>query len=124
MKRLNKKGFTLVELLAVIVILALLIVVVATTALPAMNNAKKNALETYAKRVVENAKSLVAADSSKCTATAKCTVTDIMGSEATEYTSSDIVVTGSLSEGFVVNGTITDGDYTVTITDNSVGDAS
>ena len=42
MKKLNKKGFTLVELLAVIVILALLIIVVATTALPAMNNAKKS----------------------------------------------------------------------------------
>ena len=58
MKKLNKKGFTLVELLAVIVILALLIIVVATTALPAMNNAKKSALNTYAKRVVEQAKTL------------------------------------------------------------------
>lgn len=56
MKKLNKKGFTLVELLAVIVILALLIVVVATTALPAMNNAKKNSLNVYAERLQEKAK--------------------------------------------------------------------
>jgi len=56
MKKLNKKGFTLVELLAVIVILALLIVVVATTALPAMNNAKKNSLTVYAERLQEKAK--------------------------------------------------------------------
>ena len=48
MKKLNKNGFTLVELLAVIVILALLIVIVANTAIPAMNNAKKKALQTYA----------------------------------------------------------------------------
>ena len=60
MKKLNKKGFTLVELLAVIVILALLIVVVATTALPAMNNAKENAIVTYSKRVVDQVKGLYA----------------------------------------------------------------
>ena len=57
MKKLNKKGFTLVELLAVIVILALLIVVVANSVLPAMNNSKQSALKTYAQRVIQAAKS-------------------------------------------------------------------
>lgn len=58
MKKLNKKGFTLVELLAVIIILALLMVVVANTALPAMNNARKNSLAVYAQRLQEKAKEM------------------------------------------------------------------
>ncbi len=51
----NKKGFTLVELLAVIVILALLIIITANTVLPMMNKTKKSAMVTYAGRVVSNA---------------------------------------------------------------------
>ena len=84
MKRLNKKGFTLVELLAVIVILALLIVVVANTALPAMQNTKKSALETYSKRVVEQAKTLYMTDNNACKTTA-CTIANIMGETSTQY---------------------------------------
>ena len=60
--KVNKKGFTLVELLAVIVILALLIVIVANTAIPAMNNAKQSALNTYAQKVVQKAKENCAAE--------------------------------------------------------------
>ena len=58
MIKLNKKGFTLVELLAVIVILALLIVVVANTALPALDNSKKSSLNVYAGRVLNAAKNV------------------------------------------------------------------
>ena len=39
----NKKGFTLVELLAVIVILAVIILIAVTAVIPRMNNAKKKA---------------------------------------------------------------------------------
>ena len=42
MKKLNKKGFTLVELLAVIVILALLMVVLVPKAIEAINNSRAN----------------------------------------------------------------------------------
>ena len=51
----NRKGFTLVELLAVIVILALLIVVTITTVLPRMNSAKKNSMAVFAGRAVQAA---------------------------------------------------------------------
>lgn len=61
--KLNKKGFTLVELLAVIVILALLIVITANTILPMMNNSKKNAMVVYANRVLNAASSMYQADS-------------------------------------------------------------
>ena len=48
----NKKGFTLVELLAVIVILALLIVITANTVLPMMNNSKESGLRVEAQRIL------------------------------------------------------------------------
>ena len=122
MKKLNKKGFTLVELLAVIVILALLIVVVANTALPAMRNAKVNSLKTYAGRVIEQAKAVKLSDENKCTSEAKCTLQDIMGSDVSDaYTSTDIVVTGSVTEGYKVSGNIQDKDgNTANIQNNEV----
>ena len=80
MKKLNKKGFTLVELLAVIVILALLIVVVANTALPALNNSKKKSLTTYAQRVAEKAKAQYMTDELNNSSTKSCyTVSELMG---------------------------------------------
>jgi len=59
----NKKGFTLVELLAVIVILALLIVITANTVLPMMNKSKKNGMVVYAERVLNAASANFQADS-------------------------------------------------------------
>jgi len=54
MKRLNKKGFTLVELLAVIVVLALLMVVAASSIGTALDNSKKKALLTEAQKLSTN----------------------------------------------------------------------
>ena len=51
MMKLNKKGFTLVELLAVIVILALLMVVAASAVGSAQENSKKSALSTEAQKI-------------------------------------------------------------------------
>ena len=62
MLKMNKKGFTLVELLAVIVILALLIVITANTVLPMMNKSKKNAMVVYAERVLNTASASYQAD--------------------------------------------------------------
>lgn len=62
MIKLDKKGFTLVELLAVIVILALLIVITANTVLPMMGNTKKSGMVTYADKVLSNATANVQAD--------------------------------------------------------------
>lgn len=52
MKKLNKKGFTLVELLAVIVILALLMVVATRTIGGSLNKSKQAAIETEAQKLV------------------------------------------------------------------------
>ena len=57
MRNLNKKGFTLVELLAVIVVLALLMVVAASSIGSALDNSKKGALESEAKKLLTNIES-------------------------------------------------------------------
>lgn len=51
MKKLNKKGFTLVELLAVIVILAILMVVAFSVVPGLQNNAKETGMSTEAKKL-------------------------------------------------------------------------
>mgnify|MGYP004659016249 CR=1 FL=1 len=51
MKKLNKKGFTLVELLAVIVILALLMVVATRTIGSTMTTSKYKAMQTEAQKI-------------------------------------------------------------------------
>lgn len=54
--KLNKKGFTLVELLAVIVVLALLMVVAGGSIGKSLENSKKASLKTYGERVAKAAK--------------------------------------------------------------------
>ena len=61
-KKSKKKGFTLVELLAVIVILALLIIITANTILPMLGRTKETGMVTYAKRVLNNAVTSLEAD--------------------------------------------------------------
>ena len=100
MKKLNKKGFTLVELLAVIIILALLMVVVATTALPAMGKARENSLRVYAQRLQDKAKERYMADIK--TGTWIYPVTDLTG-ETQQY------------KGYVVVNSDTTGNIVATV---------
>ena len=143
MKKLNKNGFTLVELLAVIVILALLIVVVANSVLPALNNSKQSALKTYAQRVIQAAKSncmsavmlnggATDSDANKAScgkngtaATDKLNHASVMGVAATEYSVAIYVtksgdkysVTGCVGDksGNVATIAGTNGNETVTV---------
>ena len=55
MKKLNKKGFTLVELLAVIVVLALIMVLTVPSVLTAMNSARQSSFLLYAGKMIESA---------------------------------------------------------------------
>ena len=48
MRKLNRKGFTLVELLAVIVILAIVVGIALTTVLPTLKKSRQNAFELTA----------------------------------------------------------------------------
>lgn len=51
----NQKGFTLVELLAVIVVLAIIIIIAMPNVISAMNSAKLSTFKVYAKRVIQSA---------------------------------------------------------------------
>jgi len=55
MKKLNKNGFTLVELLAVIVVLAVIMLLAVNAVLPQMNKARKNAFVTEAQTFIDAA---------------------------------------------------------------------
>ena len=60
--KLNKKGFTLVELLAVIVILAVVMLIAVTAIGPVMQRATKGGLSSTAQQVAEAASQAVLAD--------------------------------------------------------------
>ena len=62
MFKMNKKGFTLVELLAVIVILALLIIITANTVLPMMKNTEDSGMKIYAEKMMQNALTMLESD--------------------------------------------------------------
>ena len=52
MKRLNRKGFTLVELLAVIVILAIVVGIALVTILPTLENSRKKSFDVAVDSIV------------------------------------------------------------------------
>lgn len=58
----NKKGFTLVELLAVIVVLGIVMGIAAVAITNVLDSTRKNAFVASAKQFVEGAKALVEAD--------------------------------------------------------------
>lgn len=62
MKKLNKKGFTLVELLAVIVVLAFVMVLAAPSVLSSMNSARQSSFMLYAEKMLNSAQSRYQAD--------------------------------------------------------------
>ncbi len=51
----SKKGFTLVELLAVIVVLAIIMIIAVPSVMDSMNNARKGAFRVYAQKVLTTA---------------------------------------------------------------------
>lgn len=56
--KLNRKGFTLVELLSVIVILSVVVLIATNAVVPMMSNAKKQVLATEANKFIATAKTL------------------------------------------------------------------
>lgn len=68
----NKKGFTLVELLAVIVVLAIIILIAMPSVMSAMDKARRNALVTEATEITKIAQTAYADDSMGTGITAIC----------------------------------------------------
>ena len=57
MKKMNKKGFTLVELLAVIVILAILMAIAATNLGPVIDNSRRSSMRSTAQQILSSVQS-------------------------------------------------------------------
>ena len=69
MKNINKKGFTLVELLSVIVILSVIVLIATNAVVPMADSAKKQVLAMEANSLVKAAQTLYiqeSSSSSKC----------------------------------------------------------
>ena len=78
MKKINKNGFTLVELLSVVVILAVVVLIATNAVVPMMGNAKKQVLATEANKFMTAAKTLYVNKSATGT---KCyTYDEVIGS--------------------------------------------
>ncbi len=120
----NRKGFTLVELLAVIVVLAVVILIAVTAVIPRMNNAKKKALVDEALVYLKAAKEAYSFDPQLLNASSCTNVTDLNG----KYVKKDSdnykgAIKTTYSDG-VVSQTIylTDGKFYVSGSDNITSD--
>lgn len=91
MKKLNKKGFTLVELLSVIVILSVVVLIATNAVVPMMSSAKKQVLATEANKFMGVAKTLYVND--KATGTKCYSYEDVINSNLIEK--NDEAYTGS-----------------------------
>jgi len=85
MKKLNKKGFTLVELLAVIIVLAVVMLIAVTAVVPQMNRSRKQAFITEATTILNGAENYFVYKEATGTKVTCATIqTDIIGDYISE----------------------------------------
>lgn len=101
MKKINKKGFTLVELLAVIVILGVLLLIAVPSVTNIINNSKKKAFVSAAKLMIENVESAASIERTTEGALTACyiNIDDIKverGSKGTGY-----IIVGTDGKGMI-----------------------
>lgn len=121
----NKKGFTLVELLAVIVILAIIALIATPIILNVIDDAKEGAAKSSALGFIDAAEKNIATkmvkDSTYTVPTAISTEDiasyDMKGTKPT-------AVALSLSKGVITNGTIAVDGYTITIVNGAASSVS
>ena len=104
----NKSGFTLVELLAVIVVLAIIMIIAVPAVLDSMENARKGALKVYAQNAIRKAMEKHQTDMLKDTNATekKCyTITELKmenGGDAYNGYVEYVPATGSASAKYIV----------------------
>ena len=106
---MNKKGFTLVELLAVIALVSILSIIAIPNVVSTINNSKKNTFLTDAKRMVSKAEYLISLN--------KTDRSNVKNGNVKTYTYSDLNEKGEFSTD-ADNGSFDSGTY-VKVTYNS-----
>jgi len=110
----NKKGFTLVELLAVIVVLAIIMIIAVPAVMNAMNDARKNSFKIYAQKVLNTAETNYQANLLTGTTINNCyTITDLMGDSVGNY-KGYVQIDNSVIDSPVFTITISDNNYSYT----------
>ena len=85
MKKLNEKGFTLVELLAVIVVLASIMVLTVPSVLSSMNSARQSSFLIYAGKMLEAAQGKYQSESLLTTPSTCYNLSALSGNGSTQY---------------------------------------
>ena len=132
MKRLNKKGFTLVELLAVIVILAIVVGITLVTVLPTIKQARQEAFDVTAQTAADYFTkqyelSIVGQDTDKLTFHTKATAFaaneyTLAGIKAANYSAATWYIT-STGRACVELTASDEGEYNNIDTDTASSDA-
>ena len=98
MKKLNRKGFTLVELLAVIVILAIIVGIVFPQIMNSINNSRISAIHTSAKEIVRWWENAVGADALVTDESQRQIPSDILSNVTTDWKCMDSITSASTSK--------------------------
>lgn len=85
MKKLNKKGFTLVELLAVIVVLAIIMVLTLPTIMNSLSSARQSTFLLYAGRMLDTAADKYQSDALLGSGKACYTISQLNGENTKNY---------------------------------------
>ena len=127
---MKKKGFTLVELLAVIAILAILVIIALPNVMGMFNNAKKSSFETEVKEILKGAQQQWMMDSVSGTAQAVTVYgvgTKKVGTDPAAKALTSVDIRSGLSYYVKMNGTgkiiaaaFSDGTYAWVKTDTDI----
>ena len=125
MKKLNKKGFTLVELLAVVVILAVLMLVAVTAVGPAIANSKKSGFFSSVSSMIDAATIYAASEGVTTTTCIKASTLSTKGYLSLKDAQFKGAVLITASGGAVTGYTAlaTNGDYSIGTVNNLAGTA-
>ena len=93
----NKKGFTLVELLAVIVILAIILVIAVPKILTVIDDTRKESLKSSALMVIDSAEREYATRTALGTATAGMTCADVATLSSADFGTCTLSFTNGLA---------------------------
>lgn len=119
MKKLNKKGFTLVELLAVIVVLAIIMVLTLPTIMNSLSSARQSTFLLYANRMLDTAADKYQSDSLLGSGKTCYTISELNGDNTSSYKGKVTIA----DDGTTYKIQMYDANYQIGITANEgIGD--